>query len=100
MGINPISKRIYERKQREACLKSNYTTKCKKAAVSGLISTTFIAISMLVAGLLKDPEVLSKILAFSSMGVGLFSAIMCKEYIEEAIYAKKDIEDFEEENEM
>lgn len=100
MGINPIAKKYYEKKERQGILKSRYNKQCKKAVVKGIISSIFIFLGIGVAALVKDPGALEKLASFISVGAGLVGAISCKDSIEGAIEAKNQLEEEFPENEL
>ena len=100
MGINPIAKKYYAKKERQGMLKGRYNQQCKKAVVKGIISSVFIFLGIGVAALAKDPSVLEKLVSFISVGAGLIGAISCKDSIESAIETKNQLDEEFPENEL
>lgn len=94
MGINPISKKIKERKGRKAMLKALYNKQHKRAVVSGIISAVFLFLGLGISYATKEnASILEKIIAFTSAGVFGISGIVGIDSLFESRETKRQLDE-------
>ena len=94
MGINPISKRVRENKERKAMLKALYNKQHKRAVVSGIISAVFLFIGLGITYATKeDASLLEKIVALTSAGAFGVSGIVGIDSLFESRATKRQLDE-------